>query len=60
MARIYDINSRISQEDLNFEAETMYTIRFNPINPVPRVGWIKLIYPKTIKIKDQTEFIKAC
>ena len=35
-------------------------MRFTPWNPIRKAGWIKLIYPKTIAVGDEAQFIARC
>ena len=50
----------ISQEDENFAQESLYSIRFTPTNPIRKAGWVKLVYPKTISIADEAQFVATC
>jgi hypothetical protein len=50
----------IDQEYKDFGVENLYTIRFKPTNSIPNVGWIKIIYPTTVSIKDEIAFVESC
>ena len=42
----------LHQVALDFGVETVYTLQFRPTNPIPRSGWVKVVYPASIKIAD--------
>jgi hypothetical protein len=50
----------IDQSSKDFGVENLYTIRFKPTNSIPNIGWINIIYPKTVTIKDEAAFIDSC
>jgi hypothetical protein len=50
----------IDQEYKDFGVENLYTIRFKPTNAIPNVGWIRIIYPTTVSIKDEIAFVNSC
>lgn len=50
----------IDQGSKDFGVENLYTVRFKPTNSIPNVAWIKIIYPTTVSIKDETAFIESC
>lgn len=42
----------ISQASKDYAENNQYTIRFTPKNPIPKLGWISLVYPINVKIID--------
>jgi hypothetical protein len=50
----------LDQEYKDFGIENLYTIRFKPANSIPNVGWIKIVYPTTVLIKDEVAFVESC
>ena len=50
----------LDQASSDFDVENVYTLRFTPTNPIPKIGMIKIIYPNNVKIADETKFVEAC
>jgi len=39
----------------------MYTIRFSPANPIPKIGWVKVYYPPTVGlVNNGVDFAANC
>lgn len=50
---------KLEQQDEDFGVYNWYTIRFTPLNPIPQAGWVQVIYPSTVVLKE-AEFIDNC
>jgi hypothetical protein len=51
----------LDQKDRNYNAYSLYSLRFKPTNPIPRLGGIKVTYPKTITVKGSVDdFQSTC
>ena len=49
------------QVDLDFGAATVYTVTFTPTNPIPRNGWVKIVFPSSIAVDgDASSFVQDC
>jgi len=42
--------TRLMQVSEDFDAENIYTLNFKPINPLPTMGVVKLVYPATVNL----------
>ena len=42
----------ISQASKDYAVNNQYTVRFTPKNPIPKLGWVALVYPINVKIID--------
>lgn len=50
----------LNQANQEFGKESLYTLVFRPHNPIPKSGWVKIIYPSSVKIADEGKFIQKC
>lgn len=53
-------NVFVDQQSKDFGIENLYTIRFKSSNPIPNIGWVKITYPTTVVIADETAFVESC
>ena len=45
-------DTRLLQVSEDFDAENIYTLNFRPVNPLPRMGVVKLVYPGTVGLPE--------
>jgi hypothetical protein len=43
-----DGETRLAQGSEDFDAETLYTLSFRPVNPLPTMAVVKVVYPATV------------
>jgi hypothetical protein len=60
MADLNPERASLHQVKLDFGIDTILTVTFRPTNPIPRSGWIKVVYPTSISIKDEAVFLQTC
>lgn len=60
MAFLNNDTVSLNQLKLDFGVQTVFTLRFRPTNSIPRSGWIKVVYPRSVSVADELQFIAGC
>jgi hypothetical protein len=50
----------LDQAEKDFGVESLFSIRFTPFNPIPQVGWVKVVYPEIVTVPDEDAFVASC